>query len=171
MTWTIKLSVFILLVVCSFSALAGKKHCQGYREKLNNIQAQQRQGNSLKRSNSLATREAKARDTWWQCENGKLKKKKKKKKKSKAEKKSRKTFADHTKAKRKKVNTAKSVKPFASNRAVVMRNKYQGEQLQAWLKYYQPEKKCARPKSTQTFAACVEDRRRQQSEFEKSYVR
>jgi hypothetical protein len=29
----------------------------------------------------------------------------------------------------------------------VMRAKYQGEKLWAWLVFYQPAKKCARPKS------------------------
>ncbi|WP_085298388.1 hypothetical protein [Cognaticolwellia mytili] len=83
MKWIIGFSTLTLLVMFSFSAFAGKKQCQTYREKLDNIQAQQRQSNSLKRSNSLSVREDKARDTWWRCENGKLKKKSKKKKKAK----------------------------------------------------------------------------------------
>jgi hypothetical protein len=40
--------------------------------------------------------------------------------------------------------------------------------LQAWLIFYQPAKECVRPKSTQVFVACVEDKRRQQDDFEKS---
>jgi len=163
MKWVIGLSSFIFLLVCSFSALAGKKHCQSYRNKLDNIQAQQRQANTLKRSNSLAAREGKARDTWWRCENGKLKKKSKKKKKAKKNK---------TVRKAKPIkNKAKKTAPFVSNRPIVIRAKYQGKQLQSWLKFYQPEKRCARPKSTQIFAACVEDKRRQQGEFEKNYLR
>lgn len=169
MKWIIGVSTFILLVMLSFSALAGKKHCQTYREKLDNIQAQQRQSNSLKRSNSLSAREDKARDTWWRCENGKLKKKSKKKKKAKKSK--RKKYLRKFNVSKKKTANNKKVAPFVSNRPIVARSKYQGDQLQAWLSYYQPEKKCARPKSTQTFAACVEDKRRQQGEFEKSYLR
>lgn len=68
---------------------------------------------------------------------------------------------------KKKIETNKKVALFVSNRSIVVRAKYQGDQLQAWLSYYQPEKKFARPKSTQTFAVCVEDKRRQQGEFEK----
>ena len=68
----LQLSVFItslLFLLCSsFSVQAGKKHCQIYRDKLNNIQAQQRQSNTLKRSNSLKEQEAKARKRWWDCE-------------------------------------------------------------------------------------------------------
>ena len=68
----------------SFLATAGKKHCQSYRNKLDNIQAQQRQASSHKRSISLSNKEAKARDKWWRCETGKLKPKSKKKKKAKS---------------------------------------------------------------------------------------
>ena len=71
-------SLLLIMLLSSFEALAGKKHCQSYRKKLDSIQAQQRQANSNKRSKSLATQEAKARNNWWQCENGKLTSKTKK---------------------------------------------------------------------------------------------
>ncbi|MBA6389713.1 hypothetical protein H4J38_02855 [Colwellia sp. BRX10-3] len=164
-------SLMLMTLLSAFLATAGKKQCQGYRNKLDNIQAQQRQANSHKRSNSLATKETKARDTWWQCETGKLKPKSKKKKKSKPKKSHKKKPkkissppSDH-----KPYKKIKPLVPFASNNPVVMRSKYQGEKLQAWLTFYQPAKMCARPKSTQQFAACVEDKRLQQTEFDKSY--
>lgn len=166
MKWTIFCSALVMLVIYSSSVYAGKKQCQSYRKKLDNIQAQQRQGNSLKRSNTLANRESKARDTWWRCETGKLKVKSKKKKRVVSKKQPSKKIV-----KTSKVQSIKVASPFSSNKPVVVRSKYQGKKLQDWLAYYQPEKRCARPKSTQVFAACVEDRRRQQAEFEQSYVK
>ncbi len=163
----IGLCLALIMLVITFPVIAGKKHCQGYRSKLDNIQAQQRQGNSLKRSNSLAVREAKARDTWWRCETGKMKKKTSKSKKKTNKKNSKKQTTQAPV----KLQTLKPLSPFSSNKPVVVRSKYQGEKLQAWLQYYQPEKQCARPKSTQTFAACVEDKRRQQIEFEQGYLK
>ncbi len=155
----------------SFLATAGKKHCQSYRNKLDNIQAQQRQASSHKRSISLSNKEAKARDKWWRCETGKLKPKSKKKKQKKAKSKSssKKNNIGPQAAASKKVKSTKPLIPFASNSPVVVRSRYQGEKLQAWLLFYQADKICRRPKSTQQFAACVEDKRRQQIEFEKSY--
>ncbi|MBA6297603.1 hypothetical protein [Colwellia sp. MB02u-9] len=174
----IMLSSLMLMLLCaSFSATAGKKHCQDYRQKLDNIQAQQRQANTHKRSHSLSSKEAKARDRWWRCETGKLKAKSKSKSKSKREKKSKQKLASKKAQNKNRSQSAalklyknsKALVPFASNNPLVMRSKYQGEQLQAWLVFYQPAKKCARPKSIQDFAKCVEDKRSQQTEFEKSY--
>jgi hypothetical protein len=172
----IMLSSLMLIFLCaSFFATSGKKHCQGYRQKLDNIQAQQRQANTHKRSHSLSSKEAKARDRWWRCETGKLKAKFKSK--SKQEKKSKQKVAN-TKIKNKTrsqsaaltlYKNSKALIPFASNNPLVMRAKYQGEKLWAWLVFYQPAKKCARPKSIQDFALCVEDKRSQQTKFEKSY--
>jgi hypothetical protein len=169
----------LMLFYASFLATAGKKNCQGYRQKLDNIQAQQRQANTHKRSHSLSSKEAKARDRWWRCETGKLKAKSKAKGKSKSkqEKKSKqKVASQQTKNKTRSQSAAlklyknsKALVPFASNNPLVMRSKYQGEKLWAWLVFYQPAKKCARPKSIQDFALCVEDKRSQQTKFEKSY--
>lgn len=167
----ITLSLILTCFLFSHIATAGKKHCQGYRNKLGNVQAQQRQSNSNKRSLSLANKEDKARKTWWQCETGKLKPKLKKKSKKK-------------KLKQKKISAPKPIKmlakqmpdtplkplmPFAGEQPVELRSSDQYKKLQAWLAFYQPAKMCARPKSTQQFAACVEDKRRQQAEFENSY--
>ncbi|MFT6902722.1 MAG: hypothetical protein ACJAXS_002941 [Colwellia sp.] len=172
-------SLILMLLCASFLAAARKKHCQDYRQKLDNIQAQQRQANTHKRSHSLSSKEAKARDRWWRCETGKLKTKSKAKGKSKSkqEKKSKQKLANKkTKNKTrsqsvplKLYKNSKALVPFASNNPVVMRSKYLGEKLRAWLVFYQPAKKCARPKSIQYFAKCVEDKRSQQTEFEKSY--
>jgi len=162
----------LMMLISSFLATAGKKHCQDYRSKLDNIQAQQRQASSNKRSQSLSTKEAKARDTWWQCETGKLKVKLKKKKQKRSKKKDiqkKQLIKQNTKlADHKSYKMIKPLMPFASNNPVVLAED-QDEKLQAWLSFYQPAQMCARPKSTRQFAACVEDKRRQQAEFEKNY--
>ena len=160
-----------MILLGSFSATAGKKHCQAYRSKLDNIQNQQRQASSNKRSQRLSNKEAKARNTWWQCETGKLKPKLKKKKKKK---KSKKKYTNNKKQNKtihelKDHKPIKPLVPFASNNPVIVRSIYQNAKLQAWLLFYKPAKMCARPKSTQQFAACVEDKRRQQRAFEQSY--
>tara|TARA_R110000764_G_scaffold24452_10_gene58830 strand:+ start:663 stop:1172 length:510 start_codon:yes stop_codon:yes gene_type:complete len=162
-------SLLLIMLLSSFEALAGKKHCQSYRKKLDSIQAQQRQANSNKRSKSLATQEAKARNNWWQCENGKLKSKTKKKQRVKLKHTDQKKIISVGGANNKKIAPLKALVPFASNSPVVVRSKYQGEKLQAWLKFYQVNKGCRQPKSMSQFSACVEDKRRQQTEFEKSY--
>lgn len=151
--------------------MASKKHCEGYRNKLDNVQMQQRQSNSNKRSLSLANKEAKARKTWWQCTTGKLKPKlnKTKKKKIVQQKKRRVPKPVKAFAGQKSYEPLKPLMPFAGVQPVVVRSSDQNEKLQAWLAFYQPAKMCARPKSTQQFAACVEDKRRQQAEFEDSY--
>jgi hypothetical protein len=163
----------LMLLCASFLATAGKKHCQDYRQKLDNIQAQQRQANTHKRSHSLSSKEVKARNKWWRCETGKLKAKSM----SKQEKKSKKKIASKKAQNKTRSQSvplklykhSKALVPYASNNPLVMRSKYQGEKLRAWLVFYQPEKKCARPKSIQDFALCVEEKRSQQTEFEKSY--
>jgi hypothetical protein len=50
---------------------------------------------------------------------------------------------------------------------LIIKSRYQGKQLQAWLLYYQQPKKCLRPKTTKQFAFCVENRINQQLAFEK----
>jgi hypothetical protein len=162
-------SLILMTLLFAFLAKAGKKQCQGYRNKLDNIQAQQRQANSHKRSNSLAIKETKARDTWWQCETGKLKPKSKKKSKPKKSHKKKIKKISSPSSDHKSYKKIKPLVPFASNNSVVMYSKYQGEKLQAWLTFYQAAKMCARPKSTQQFAACVEDKHLQQTKFDKSY--
>jgi len=154
-----------LTLLFSLPSYAGKKQCKSYLEKLRNIQTQQKQGHSLKRSESLKKRETKARNKWWQCEQGQLKTLKRKSNKLKK----RRELANRQP---KQVNSLEkvkkpTVKPFQTSAAVVIKSRYEGEKLTAWLQYYQQPKKCQRPKSTKQFAFCVENRRMQQSAFEK----
>ncbi|MCW8833040.1 MAG: hypothetical protein OQK03_06970 [Colwellia sp.] len=73
---------YLIILLCFFSPIGeAKKRCKPLLAKLHNIQAQQRAGYSSKRGLSLRAREDKARDMWWQCENGRTNNKKKKKKK------------------------------------------------------------------------------------------
>jgi len=162
-------SVLIIALLWSFFAEAGKEQCQKYRKKLDNIQAQQRQARSLKSSNNLSTREDKARATWWRCETGKLKVKSKKKRQKAQKSSNKQKQGSGPDVSTKQDQNNKPLVPFASNSALVLRAKYQGEKLQAWLSFYKREKICVRPKSMQQFAACAEDKRRQQIEFEKNY--
>lgn len=146
---------------------AGKRQCQPYLDKLRNVQSQQKQGHSLKRGESLNKQEDKARKIWWQCEQGHLKKthssnKQKKQQKYKMPKQQSLTAVSLTQM------SKVSVKPFQTTAPLVIKSRYQGKQLQAWLQYYRQPKKCSRPKTTKQFAFCVEDRRNQQLVFEKS---
>jgi len=162
-------SLLFIIFFSSFEVIAGKKHCQSYRKKLDSIQAKQRQANSNKRSNSLATQEAKARKTWWQCENGKLKPKAKKKPRVKIKRTNKKKVINLRRVDGEKSGSPKPIMPFSTQNSVLIHAKYQGEKLQAWLLFYQPKKTCRRPKSMSQFSACAEEKRRQQIEFEKNY--
>ncbi|WDD99550.1 hypothetical protein [Thalassomonas actiniarum] len=164
----------LLLFLLSLSVsqdLQAKKACKKYLEKLHQVQAKQRNGNSLKQSNKLKEKETKARDNWWACENGKLAKKKKKSKKrqqKKTEKIVRLTPEKNkttTKAKKAPVTPA----PFATQRAIVLKAEYQGQQQLDWLAFYKQPDKCQQPKNIKVFAACVEDKRLQQQLFEQHY--
>jgi len=158
--------MLIILVISLLitPAHAGKKQCQPYLKKLHTIQSLQRQGHSLKSSNSLNKRENKARDRWWQCEQGKLpvKGKKKSKNKKKIKKGKIKPLLDFD-------SSDKKVTPFATQKSLTFKGKYQGEKLFSWLKYYQQPAVCIRPKTTKKFAYCMEDKLEQQSVFEKEY--
>ena len=67
--------IFIgITIILSQVSYAGKRQCQTYLDKLRNVQSQQKQGNSLKRGESLNKQESKARKVWWECEQGHLKK-------------------------------------------------------------------------------------------------
>jgi len=156
--------------VLAFSptSYAGKKQCKAYLVNLRNIQSQQKQGHNLKRNESLNKREAKARNKWWRCERGLLTKM--------VSRKSKNNNQNDNAIKRQSipVNTVKNdskvnIKPFSTTADVMIKSRYQGLQLYAWLEYYQQPKKCSRPKSTKQFAFCVEDRRRQQLAFDTVY--
>jgi len=158
-----------MALVFSPASYAGKKQCKPYLDNLRNIQSQQKQGHSLKRSESLNKRETKARNKWWRCERGLLQKVKVSKSKNKSKKHKQKNST--VKRQSISVNTRRNVtkvniKPFRSTAAMVVKSRYQGLQLYAWLEYYQQPKKCLRPKNTKQFAFCVEDRRKQQLAFD-----
>ncbi|WP_281559705.1 hypothetical protein [Thalassomonas sp. RHCl1] len=160
------------LLFLSFSqGLQAKKACKKYLEKLHQVQAKQRNGNSLKQSNKLKEKETRARDTWWACENGKLAKKKKKSKKHQRKKTEK--IAKLTQEKNKGTTKAKKSPatpvPFATQRAIVLKAEYQGQQQLDWLAFYKQPDKCQQPKNIKVFAACVEDKRLQQQLFEKNY--
>jgi hypothetical protein len=161
---------FTLLFFCfclvSYPCFSAKKQCQPYLDKLHTIQSQQRQGYNLKRGNNLAERETQARNKWWQCEQGKLEKKKKNKDKRKNTKKK----ASHTKKAMAVTTHHQSIiVPFQTSSAIVMKSRYQGEKLYAWLNYYQQPAECKKPKTTQAFAFCMENKLTQQEHFEQSY--
>jgi len=155
--------LIIFALVCYFLSIetVAKKACQPYLAKLRNIQAQQRVGHSNSKGRSLAERERKARNKWWQCQQGKLPKAKKKKTNKKVMSKS---SLKKSKPPRYSNNTA--YKPFTKN--LVIKGKYQGQQQQDWLDYYRKPDKCKKIKSTKIFAYCLADEERQQLLFEQS---
>ncbi len=161
MKWLVLIS--ITLLGYSSNAAAAKKQCAELLTKLHNIQAQQRQGQSLKNSNKLRSKEDLARERWWDCENNKTTAKTKKKKKRTAKK-----LKNEIKVvKRKK--PAKRVKQEFSSNKLVIKGKYSGQKQVQWLAFYKRPKKCARPKTTQVFAYCMEYKEKQQQVFEKQY--
>jgi len=173
---------FIALLSLGYSATAhAKKRCKPFLEKLHNIQAMQRSGYSLKRGQSLRTKEDKARAKWWACEHSSLAKfkaqyggGKKKAKKAKTRKKSTHKKAVKNKTYYSKMNKARSksqkkVTTFNQSSAIVIKSKYQGNKKLAWLAFYQQPPQCKRPKSIAVFAYCSENKLQQQTEFENNY--
>lgn len=160
---------FMLMIILCFlfsPVVEAKKRCKPLLEKLHNIQALQRNGHSAKQGLSLRGREDKARDQWWQCENGRNKTKGKSKKKVKN--KSR-AASDNNQPKRIKSHKLTAGTPFKTSNAIVIKSKYEGDKKQAWLKYYQQPDKCVRPKSLAIFAFCSENKQMQQTNFDKQY--
>ncbi len=157
--------VLIISVCFVFSpTAASKKRCKPLLEKLHNIQALQRSGYSAKRGASLRGREDKARERWWQCENGRGKIKKETKNKKVSEKANYQAKTKSVKSKKIQAGT-----PFKTSNAIVIKSKYQGNKKQAWLKYYQQPSKCVLPKSLSVFAFCSENKQIQRTDFEKQY--
>jgi len=156
------LGIFFISLTVSFSAWSGKKRCKPLLEKLQNIQAQQRQGYSVRRGISLQARADKAREKWWQCENRINKPKKKTKIKPSVTQKSTLASTD--------VST-KKITPFATSQAIVVKSRFKGEKQQAWLDYYQKQRpqKCKRPKTIKIFAFCMEDKAKKQAVFARNY--
>lgn len=156
--------IFIITVIFIFSPISvAKKHCKPLLEKLHNIQAMQRNGYSSKRGNSLRAREDKARNIWWQCEKGQGKKTKKKNKNKYANK------AINDKTKIGKGKNLKADMPFKTSNPIVIKSKYQGDKMWAWLEFYQQPTRCQRPKNLQVFAFCSQDKQTQREGFEKKY--
>jgi hypothetical protein len=168
------LTLLLFSLAYSPTSLA-KKRCQPFLEKLHNIQTIQRKGYSLKRGESLRSKEDKARDKWWKCEHSskaKFKaqyggKKKKDKKYSNKKKVKNKTY--YTKMNKAPSYSQSKVTTFNQSSAIVIRSKYQGDKMISWLDFYHKPIKCQRPKSMSIFAYCSENKLQQQDAFEKSY--
>jgi len=169
------LSYFLVTVISFFPVgLEAKQSCQKQLDKVRSIQAKQRQGYTAKQGNKLQEKEANARDKWWQCKNGKLKSKG-----IKAEKQTSKKVIKRNKIAKKynlKNKNSKAIRKlldsttvFSSSQPLVVKSRYQGEQLYRWLAFYKMPKGCALPKSLKVFAYCMEDKQRQQTDFERSY--
>jgi hypothetical protein len=159
-----KFVLVILLLIISTPVDAAKKRCKPLLEKLQNIQALQRNGYSSKRGQSLRIREDKARDKWWQCEKGTSKVKQSTRKKTIH--KTARTSHQKRAAKSEVINAGV---PFKTNNVIVIKSKYQGEKKQAWFQYYQQPDKCSSPKNLSVFAFCSENKQIQQANFEKKY--
>jgi hypothetical protein len=153
---------FIFLLSCH-PALATKKECQPYLDKLRNIQSQQRAGYSNKKGRSLAEREKLARKKWWQCQKGKQPKNKNKKANYKLKKK--------TKINQ-EVKKPKTYDDFSSENftnKLTIKAKYQGRKQQDWLDFYKQPKQCKKPKTIKVFAYCIENKNKQHLNFEHTY--
>ncbi|MEW6990252.1 hypothetical protein AADZ91_06120 [Colwelliaceae bacterium 6441] len=149
----------VMAFFSSYSLQASKKACQPYLEKVRNIQSQQRVGHSNRKGRSLAEREQKARDKWWQCQQGKLPKPKTKTKKSKTKTKIKPNKSQYHGLKFNSSSTMTFSKPLT------IKAKFQGQQQQDWLDYYQQPEKCKKAKSTKVFAYCIENEHQQQQQF------
>lgn len=156
----IKTFTLVILTCLSCSAFATRPECQSLADKLENIQSQQRLGYSNLKGQKLAERERKAREKWWDCQNkrNKLKRKQKSKKTKKA-----KPFAASNKG-----LLSLPTKPLTNN--IRLSSKYKGRKQQMWLNYYQQPDGCAKPKKLQVFAFCMEDRQKQQQDFEQGLL-
>jgi hypothetical protein len=158
-----------LVISCYSSNLFAKNVCEKYENRLNKIQVAQRQGHSLKRSNSLNEQERLMREKWWQCKKSPAKFKKSTKKTAK------KKYHKPYKKQNKKVKTAYStssnqaVSPFKTSQDIVFKERFQGDKKLAWLKYYQQPLLCQRPKNLAVFASCAEDKQYQRQAFEHFY--
>lgn len=165
--YSIKLTIFMCTLLLFTSVSEAKKRCKPLLEKLHNVQAMQRSGYSSQRGLSLRAREDKARDKWWQCEQGRGTKQKTK---SKSKKNSKNKSSQYSTAN--KGHTHKKIlagTPFNTNNAIVIKSKYQGNKKQAWIKFYQQPARCIRPKTLGVFAFCSEDKQAQRINFEQDY--
>ena len=160
--------LLLLLLMSWFTntAYAAKKECAVFLNKYHNIQAQQRQGQSIKSSNNLRKKEDLARERWWDCENNKttnIKKKNNKKPSAKSSKINENKTIKHYK------NDKEPILSFSSNK-LVLKGRYSGDKQFKWLDFYKRPKKCLRPKSTQIFAYCMDHKEKHQTIFEQQYT-
>jgi hypothetical protein len=151
-------------MITSFESFGAKKECAELLEKFQNIQSQLKQGQSIKSSASLRKQEDEARDKWWNCENNKSTSSSKNENIKTAKKKA---IVKSTTSDNATLQYAPQV--FSSNKDIVIKGRFSGEKQFQWLEYYQRPKKCARPKTTQVFAFCMEDKTEQQNKFEEEY--
>ena len=163
-----------LTLLCFSTTSESKSSCTKHLNKLHLIQAKQRLGHSLPRSNTLNQQEAKTRNLWWQCENSPAKNKKSPKKylaktKNKKQAIQQTTLKHNSSLLTHKYQRQKSNTPFKSSSAIVIKEKFAGKKKYAWLKYYRQPDQCIKPKTLAIFAFCVEDRQTQQGYFEKIY--
>lgn len=150
-----------LILFASFNSYGAKKECIVLLDKLQNIQAQQRQGQTFKSSVKLREKEDVARQNWWNCENNKTKPKSK----TKSKKAKKKVLLKNNN----KPLVKKASQVFSSNQAIIVKGRFSGDKQLQWLSYYKRPKKCARPKTTQIFAFCMEDKTAQQDKFEAEF--
>lgn len=168
--------VIALILLLMSQPTEAKKRCKPLLKKLHNVQSMQRQSYSLKRGQSLRNKEDKARARWWDCENlskSRFNKKygvKKSNSKKAATKKKRKSSSSRKVSRKKSalITQANTIQ-FNQRSAVVIKAKYQGVKLSAWQHFYQKPVKCRQPKSLSIFSQCHEDKRQQQTAFEKQY--
>lgn len=165
--YSIKLTIFMCTLLLFTSVSEAKKRCKPLLEKLHNVQAMQRSGYSSQRGLSLRAREDKARDKWWQCEQGRGTKKKTKSKSKKSSKNKSSQYSTANKGHTHKKILAGT--PFNTNNAIVIKSKYHGNKKQAWIKFYQQPARCNRPKTLGVFAFCSEDKQAQRINFEQDY--
>lgn len=159
-----KLLLLLIILIVSSPESFAKKRCKALLDKLHNVQALQRSSYSAKRGVSLRNKEDKAREKWWQCETGKVKKTKKKKKKKPSN-----SSSNNQKLTELKTVEIKAGIPFQTTQSIAIKEKYLGKKRQAWLKFYQQPKQCQRPKTLSGFAFCSENKQTQRSNFEKQY--
>lgn len=165
----IKLLIVISPLFLFITESEAKKRCKPLLEKLHNVQAMQRNGYSSKRGSSLRAREDKARDKWWQCEQGRTGKNKSKKKRKDTKGSKNKSSHYSTTHKQNTHTNALVGTPFKTNNAIVIKSKYEGSKKQAWLKFYQQPAQCNRPKNLAVFAFCSENKRTQRINFEQGH--
>jgi hypothetical protein len=158
----------ILIATLNSDLVSAKSSCDKYAHKVNQQQAKQRFGYSAKQGQKLDRQLDSARELWRRCENTPDASQKKKRKRVTTVNKQ--GTIDNSQPLTLPQSTSRHTSsPFATSNAIVLSNKYQGNKLAQWQRFYQRPQQCARPKTTQIFAACLADREQQQTAFEQQY--